>query len=655
MNQPTSAGASLGSTAEGGTSSPQSRPVAPLLATRRGLGVGEVRLTGGFWGVRQETNAWATIQHCLTWMERLGWIANFDAVASGNTRRERRGWQFSDSEIYKLLEAIAWELARTDTRPLAATFDRLVARVAAAQDEDGYLNTCYGHRGQAERYSDLERGHELYCIGHLLQAAVARWRTRGEDDLLVRVARRAADHVCREFGPQGRQAICGHPEIEVGLAELGRALDEPRYTEQARLFVERRGRGVLTPIPLLGSSYFQDDIPVREADVWRGHAVRALYLAAGAVDVAVDTHDDELLDAVVSQWERSVQRRTYLTGGMGSRHQDEGFGDDWELPPDRAYCETCAGVASTMVSWRLFLATGDVRYADLMERTYYNIVATSPRADGRAFFYANPLQQRVPANTAEAGDVNARAEGGLRAPWFDVSCCPTNVARTLASWQTNVATVDGDELTIVQHAPCEIDVELDAGGHLSVRVETRYPADGAIQVTILDAPERKVTLRLRVPEWGHGATLIDAAGQERLVAPGWATVCTVLRAGDTVRLNVPVEPRFTWPDPRIDALRGTVAVEKGPLVLCLESADLPAGVTIENVRVDVGGRPRLEGDGALLRARTVRHHPTEHSSLPYFSVRPTVTLREEFAIALVPYHRWAEHAPGTMRVFLPTI
>src|SRR5690606_29902328 len=187
-----------------------------------------------------------------------------------------------------------------------------------------------------------------YCTGHLLQAAVARVRTVGEDKL-VDVARRAADHVCREFGPEGRQGVCGHPEIELGLAELGRALGEARYIEQAGRFIERRGRGTLEPIALLDSSYFQDDRPVREAEAWRGHAVRALYLAAGAVDVAVETGDEELLGAVERQWDRTVERRTYLTGGMGSRHQDEGFGEDWELPPDRAYCETCAGIASVMV------------------------------------------------------------------------------------------------------------------------------------------------------------------------------------------------------------------------------------------------------------------------------------------------------------------
>ncbi len=632
---------------------PTARPVAPRGPGRRGLGVGEVRLTGGFWGELQTTNAAATIDHCLSWMERLGWVANFDTVATGRTSGDRPGWQFSDSEVYKLLEAMAWELARSPEPALATAYDRLVERVAAAQDPDGYLNTCYGHAGQPARWSDLERGHELYCVGHLLQAAVARVRTAGED-LLVQVARRAADQVCREFGADGRPGICGHPEIEVGLAELGRALDEPRYTEQARLFVERRGRGTLRPIPLLSPAYFQDDVPVREADVWRGHAVRALYLAAGAVDVAVDTGDDELLGAVVRQWERTVERRTYLTGGMGSRHQDEGFGDDWELPADRAYCETCAGIASAMVSWRLYLATGDVRYADLMERTFFNVLATSPRADGRAFFYANPLHQRVAGQDVAADAENPRAEGGVRAPWFDVSCCPTNVARTLASWQTSVASVDGDELSLLQHAACDVDVTLDAGGRFAVRVATRYPDDGVVHVEVVEAPGREVALRLRVPSWAHGATLVGPDGVERLVSPGWAEARAAFLPGDVVVLHLPVGPRLTWPDPRIDAVRGCVAVERGPLVLCLESVDLPAGVTVDDVRVDPGAPPGAQDDGAVVKGSVVARSG-DRAALPYPSAPPVPARRVEVDFVLVPYHRWAERGPSTMRVFLPTL
>ncbi|GHH77082.1 glycoside hydrolase family 127 protein [Promicromonospora soli] len=657
----------------------RARPVAPP-GPRRGLGVGELRLDGGFWGALQETNAEATLRHCLDWMEQLGWLGNFDRVAEGATGGDRPGWQFSDSEVYKLLEALAWEYGRTGDPAIDALLNKVVDRISAAQDEDGYLNTCFGHAGQAGRYTDLSTGHELYCTGHLLQAAVARVRTVGRaagGDALVEVARRAAEHVCREFGAdRGQAGICGHPEIEVGLAELGRALDEPRYTEQARLFVERRGRGTLAPIALLSPAYFQDDVPVRDADVWRGHAVRALYLAAGAVDVAVDTHDDDLRAAVERQWTRSVERRTYLTGGMGSRHQDEGFGDDWELPPDRAYCETCAGVASVMVSWRLLLATGEVRYADLIERTLYNVVATSPRTDGRAFFYANPLQQREPGADVRPDAVNPRAEGGVRAPWFDVSCCPTNVARTLASWQAYAAFVEeapdgsgdaGAVVTLAQYAAGDLKVVLD-GGALALRVTTGYPHDGRVQVEVIAAPEQPVTLRLRVPHWADGAELTGADGTTIAVRPGWVTVGTAaLAAGAVVSLDLPVTPRLTWPDPRVDAVRGTVAVERGPLVLALESVDLPDGVALDQVRLDPDVVPRTQGDGAVVRARPVAL-PAGGSGTPPFAsgaggaggpatrggAGPDDGGPAALDLQLVPYHRWAERGPSTMRVFIPT-
>ncbi|MBE1875780.1 glycoside hydrolase family 127 protein [Myceligenerans sp. TRM 65318] len=648
------------------------RPVAPA-TSRRGAGLGEVRVDGGFWTSLLEVNAGATLRHCRDWMERLGWIANFDRVAAGTTADgERPGWQFSDSEVYKLLEALAWEHGRTGDVGADAAFEELAARVVAAQDDDGYLNTCYGHAGQPGRYTDLSSGHELYCTGHLLQAAVARIRTTtgpsATADPLVTAAIRAADHVCREFGPGAREQICGHPEIEVGLAELGRALGEPRYTAQATLFVERRGHGTLAPIALLGPQYFQDDVPVRDADAWRGHAVRALYLAAAAVDVAVDTGDDELLAAVERQWTRSVERRTHLTGGMGSRHQDEGFGDDWELPADRAYCETCAGIASVMVSWRLLLATDDVRYADLVERTLYNVVATSPRSDGRAFFYANPLQQRTPGGDLLPDEVNPRAEGGVRAPWFDVSCCPTNVARTLASWPAYTATIDGDVVTLAQYAPGDLRIALDDGGALGLRVTTRYPHHGYVRAEITEAPDRPVTLRLRVPSWADGATVTAPRaagaghGDPHTVHPGWTEVRRTFTPGDVVALDLPTAPRLTWPDPRVDALRGTVAVERGPLVLCVESHDLPPGADLADLRLDPSVPPVPHDDGARVRARLVPPPATPAGRPPFTSAPPAppsdttdggTTDNGTADVVLIPYHRWAERGPAAMRVFLP--
>jgi DUF1680 family protein len=609
----------------------------------------------GFWGSRLQVNGEATLAHCLDWMERLGWLENFDRVARGEVTDERPGWQFSDSEVYKLLEAMAWELGRRNDPKLAASYRSLVDRVAAAQAPDGYVGTAFGHPGLPPRYSDLAMGHELYNMGHLLQAAVARARTHGEDTL-VSVARLAADHICAEFADGAREGICGHPEIEVGLAEFGRAVGEPRYIDQAGRFVERRGRGTLPVRPLLSAEYFQDDVPVRAAEVLRGHAVRALYLSAGATDVAVHDGDVDLLSALQRQWDATVERRTYITGGMGSRHQDEGFGDDWELPADRAYCETCAGVGSVMFSWRMYLATGEVRYVDLIERTLFNVIATSPSRDGRAFFYANPLHEREARGAASDG-VNTRAEGGTRAPWFEVSCCPTNVARTFASLPAYVAAVEGDTLSLLQYAAGRVRL-----GGFVLDVRTHYPDDGLVRVTVAEAPRAAAGLRLRVPSWANRATFTEPGGRAYPVEPGWLDVRRVFAAGEEFLLDLGVGARFSVPDRRIDAVRGTVAVERGPLVLCLESADVPDGVSLDDVLIDPREMPSDFEDGARVSVVVIERGPNGQTGhLPYGATDPSEafggsavsgTPRE---LTLVPYHRWAERGASSMRVFLPVL
>ncbi len=621
-------------------------PVVPVAGVLRPLGLDEVRLRGGFWGARQETNAAVTLEHCESWLERLGWIDNFDRTAAGETG-ERAGREFADSETYKLLEALAWESARSGRPEIESAYQALASRVVKAQQSDGYLNTRFGGPGQAARFSDLQWGHELYCAGHLIQAAVARARTAGEDDL-VRTARRLADLVCDTFGPGGIESVCGHPEIEMALVEFARATGEDRYRQMAGLFLERRGRGVLGEIEL-GSAYFQDDVPIREAEVLRGHAVRALYLTSAAVDFAVDTDDSELLARLVSQWERTVARRTYLTGGMGSRHEGESFGEDFELPPDRAYSETCAGVGSVMLAWRLLLATGQPRFADLLERTLLNVVATGPDARGDAFFYANPLQQRRPSAPA-AGGLNPRASGGQRAPWFAVSCCPTNIARTFASLGCYVATVDDEGLQIHQYTPAEIATHLPDGRPVRVAVETAYPDDGRITVTVEENAAAAWTLSLRIPAWAAGrAALTDEDGRHPIDGDV-VQVRRAFRAGERVTLELPVEPRWTRPDPRIDAVRGTLAVEAGPVVLCAESIDLPEGLDLDHLGVVTDVAPwRTSGGGVRVRAATI--DVVDHG-WPY-DVEPGAATEPLVDVPLVPYHQWAERGPSAMRVWLP--
>ncbi|APH46186.1 hypothetical protein BMW26_15430 [Microbacterium sp. 1.5R] len=611
-------------------------PVVPTHGRLRPLGLDEVRITGGFWADRQAVNGTATLSHIESRLESEGWLPNFDLAAAGTLPDGRRGREFADSEIYKYLEALAWEIGRTDAAAdsdLEQRFRRVVDRVAAAQEPDGYLNTMFGREGQDERWSALQWGHELYCLGHLFQAAVARVRTRPDaDDGLIDIARRAADLVCREFGVDGRDAICGHAEVEAGLAELGRALGEQRYIDQAALFVERHGRGSLGEIEW-GRSYFQDDVSVRDAEALRGHSVRANYLSSAAADVAAELSDDSLLDALRSQWDRTVERRTYVTGGQGSHHQDEAFGDDWELPPDRAYSETCAGIGSIMFSWRLLLATGEAQYADLIERTLFNVVATSPGDDGRSFFYANTLHQRTPGIPADPDATSPRASSSLRAPWFEVSCCPPNVARTFASLAAYVATADDDGVQLHQYAPSTVRTTLPDGRIVAFDVSTGYPAKGDVRVTITEDAE--FTLTLRVPSWASGATVRVHSGNEvtELPAPpGAVEVARAFRVGDIVELNLPIVARTTSPHPMVDAVRGSVAIERGPEVLALESIDLGGDIG----DAVAAGEP-VERDGHVVLP--VRHRSTG----------------ETVDAPLIAYHDWARRGPSTMRVWIPTV
>jgi len=605
-------------------------PVVPARGRLRPLGLGDVRLTDGFWAERQRTNGSATLAHIEAKLENEGWLPNFDLAAAGRLPAGRRGREFSDSEVYKLLEAMAWEIGRTDDDGLEARFRAIVRRVAAAQEADGYLNTRFGRTGQDERWSQLQWGHELYCLGHLFQAAVARVRTRPDaDDGLRELALRAADLVCDEFGPDGRDAICGHAEVEVGLAELGRATGRPQYIAQAALFVERHGRGSLGDVEW-GRAYFQDDVAVRDAEVLRGHAVRANYLSSAAVDVAIETEDAGLLDALRSQWRRTSERRTYVTGGQGSHHQDEAFGEDWELPPDRAYSETCAGVGSIMFSWRLLLADGDERYADLIERTLFNVLATSTAPDGRAFFYTNTLHKRTPTQEVDPEATSPRASSSLRAPWFEVSCCPPNVARTFASLAAYVATADDDGVQVHQFASCAVRTVLPDGTTAAFEVATAYPADGRISIRV--AEDGEWTLSVRVPGWAHGAVLRVADQPPEAASPGMVSVHRAFRAGDLVELDLPLAPRFTSPDPRVDAVRGCVAVERGPEVMALESIDFDSDVA--DAIADAGSAP-VERDGGLW-ARIGRRG------------------EEPREVRLIPYHDWAQRGPSTMRVWLPT-
>lgn len=631
------------------------QPLSPVFSPsldRRSLGIDEVRLDGGIWSRFQERNRRATLPHIARKLESEGWIGNFDLAARGALPAGRRGREFSDSEVYKFLEALAWELGREEDAEGEELFRATVARVGAAQEPDGYLNTRFGREGQGARWSDLEWGHELYCLGHLFQAAVARERTRpGSDDGLLDIAVRAADLIVTVFGDDSIRGICGHPEVEVGLAELARVTGTGRYLMLAKAFVDRRGHGILADIEW-GRKYFQDDVPLRDSTVLAGHSVRANYLAAGAVDVATDTDDEPLLGALRRQWDATRARRTYLTGGQGSHHQDEAFGEDWELPPDRAYSETCAGVGSIMFSWRLLHHDLDSRYADLIERTLFNVIATSPGNEGTTFFYANTLHQRVPGEESAPDETSPRASSSTRSSWFEVSCCPPNVARTLASLGAYVATTLGDALELHQFASADIRTILADGRAVAVRVTTDYPASGRVDVEIIDGPSEAWALTIRVPAWARRATVQVRDGERssmRAVKPGYITERRSWRPGDHMILDLPMGIRVAHPDRRIDAVRGCVAIERGPEVY---AAQIPAGHgDVSTLSVDLAhGVEEAEGKIRV----TVVDHAADPLEWPYGAREGEHTLAGR-TIDLIPYRSWGNDGLCTMRVWLPTV
>ncbi len=386
-------------------------------ARLRPVPLNAIRLTDEFWRPRRELNRNTTLKAQYLHLEKTGRLDNFRRVA-GDFDGDFQGIFFNDSDVYKWLEGASWALATDQDAELAEMVASVVSLIERAQEADGYLNTYFALERGNQRWTNLRDMHELYCAGHLFQAAVAHSRVTGSERLLA-VAQRFADLICATFGSrQGQiEGAPGHPEIEMGLVELARATGESRYLDQAAYFLGARGRGLIG-----GRAYHQDHVPFREADRLTGHAVRALYLSAGAADIVAELGDSELRRALNRLWDRMVSRQMYVTGAVGARHEGEAIGADFELPNARAYAETCAGIANVMWAWRMLQITGEAAYTDVMERALYNAALPGISLDGTTYFYVNPLAQD---GAAEGSGVHQRE------PWF-VCLLSSNIARTIA-------------------------------------------------------------------------------------------------------------------------------------------------------------------------------------------------------------------------------
>jgi DUF1680 family protein len=633
------------------------RATAPVDTSRspgvlwRGLGLSDVSLTGGFWATRQKVNREASLLHGYRMLEAAGNLDNL-RLAAGSIARPYQGPVFMDSDVYKWLEAVAYEVPSGLDADLLNHADEAIRIVAAAQAADDYIDSYYQVVAPDKRWVELNTGHELYCAGHLVQAAIA-WDRFANDSRLLDVSLRLVDHIASIFGPGRRGGTPGHPEIELALVELYRHTSDKRHLGLARFFVDQRGHGLLGPNPRFGgSAYYQDRVPVREAANVEGHAVRALYLTTGLADVYLETGERALLDALLRQWQDMVAHHLYLTGGVGARHNGEAFGHAYELPTERAYCETCAAIASIMWNWRMLLATGESRFADLIERTLYNGFLSGVSLDGERFFYVNPLMSRGQPELVGRGEVERR-------PWFPTACCPPNVMRLIATLGHYVVSCSNTAVQVHQYAACTIDATLAPGRSVGLRIETDYPWTGGVALNIQHADGESWALGLRIPEW-CSAPRIDLNGAPLDTPPissGYATVERAWQLGDRIQLELPMPPRFTEPHPRIESTRGTVAIERGPLVYCIEQVDQPS-VDVVDVQVDtrvplsetwrddvLGGVVTVEGHGTVADT-------SDWDTVLYRPLGSPPTTDRSVPLTAIPYFAWANRAPSAMRVWI---
>ncbi len=637
-------------------------PTADAHLTLRPLPTGDARITGGFWALRQERNGRDAIRGGYALLEAAGNFRNL-RIAAGLEEGDATGPIFMDSDVTKWLEAVAWEYGRAPSEDLLDLQREVTALYAQAQADDGYLDSVQQIRGKGERYTDLKWSHEMYCAGHLYQAAVAQHRATGDTGLLD-IAVKNADHLVRTFGdgPGKKTDVDGHPVVEMGLVELYRETGNRDYLDLAHWFVDARGHGI---IERAGGepTYFSDRVPSRQATTVEGHAVRAVYLAAGAVDVAIETGDTELLAASEGQFADMLATKAFITGGLGARWDWEAFGDPYELPTDRGYAETCAAIGGIQWAWRLLLATGKPEYADAIERLLYNAFLAGVSLAGTEYFYVNPLQQRDHAHQ----DENRSPAHGRRG-WFDCACCPPNIMRTFASLDGYLATATDGGLQLHQYATASLG---------RVDVETGYPHDGHVRVTVTE--DGPLALGLRIPAWSDTTTVTGPDGTD---SPAPGTLHVIDRewtAGETVELVFDTTPHRYVADTRIDAARGQVAIERGPLVYAVEQAD-QQGFTVDDLTVDADAtitEDRQDGllDG-IVTLRVPGRAPAEHvqAAWPYRrldgpggadhaldatsvddaagSAGPATGLQAVTATA-VPYYAWANRGAAPMRVWLP--
>jgi len=620
----------------------------------------EVKIDDGFWAPRLATSRTVTIPACLKRCEETGRIDNF-AVAGGLVKGFYRGARYNDSDVYKVLEGAAYSLSVRRDAALEKQLDEIIEKIAAAQEDDGYLSTLRTITPELDirktrdtpqhqlfmygkpRWARCDHGHELYCVGHMYEAAVAHWRATGKRSLLD-VAIKNAELICKTFGPRPGQIrnVPGHQEIEIALVKLYRATGRKKYLDMAKFFLDERGRYNGRTVHSHNNSitYCQDDKPVVDQRTPHGHVVRAAYMYSAMADIAALTGDERYTRAVDAIWENIVSKRLYLIGSMGVHGYLEGFGPDYVLPNLQAYNETCATVGTALLNLRLFLLHRQAKYVDVLERNMYNGILSGVSLKGDEFFYPNPL----------ASDGRNRQHS--RSPWFKTACCPSNIARFMPSMPGYVYAHTDDELYVNLYVGSTGRVKL-AGRTVRITQKTDYPWEGLVNIAVEPATPGEFAILLRIPGWARGlpvpSTLYRYAGKSKSgmalevngrpvginVAPGYVRIRREWKAGDTIKLLLPMPIRRVLAHPKVADNAGLVAVQRGPVVYCAEwkdNAGRALNLTLpDEMKLEADHRDDLLGGVTVITGRPAEGKP----------------------LTLIPYYAWAHRGPGEMAVWLP--
>ncbi|WDM79144.1 glycoside hydrolase family 127 protein [Xanthomonas cucurbitae] len=638
----------------------------------------QVALTAPFWRnyqalVREVAlpYQWEALNDRVADAEPSHAIANF-RIAAGRAQGQFHGMIFQDSDVAKWLEAVAYVLCQQPDPALEAAADAVIELVAAAQQPDGYLNTYFSLVAPAERWTNLAECHELYCAGHLFEAGVAYVRATGKRALLE-VCCRFADHIDATFGtaPGQLQGYPGHPEIELALLRLYEVTDNARYLALARYFVDQRGtqphwydqeyerRGRTAYWDNHGSAwmvrdkgYSQAHLPVVQQQHATGHAVRFVYLMTAVAHLALLEGDADKRQACLRLWEDMVQRQLYVTGAIGAQSWGESFTSAYDLPNDTAYAESCASVGLMLFAKRMLQMEGDARFADVMERALYNTVLAGISLDGKAFFYVNPLET-VP-RTMAASHAHDHVKP-VRQPWFGCACCPPNIARLLASLGQYLYTQREDALSLDMYAGGQVELVRD-GVHITLSQRTDYPWDGRVEIGIAAERAFTTTLALRIPDWCPAPTLaLDDVPLAFELRKGYAVITRQWQPGQRLVLELPMPIRRVSGHALLRQAAGKLALQRGPLVYCLEQVD--NGSELYQVALPRSAEFTLvPGEGALAGMTLIqtdglrRVDQSETDTLyRYDAAAPGWQTQR---LCFVPYFAWGNRGEGEMRVWV---